>query len=387
MPSSCLATVQGLNYDSPVTEFPVRSGPGTTFDALAFKAQKGTANLPVLDVQRDANNTPNDNDKTQVYQWFKLQFADGQTGWMRGHVLTIQGDFSAWGYGVINTPTYAYLLKRDESKTGTGTSTTSAPTAAAQTAPAAAQPVTQTTPAAATSTPAAAHIDDSSARPAKTISGAGAGVTAWNNFGGLVQQLAQQNGIETATVLGILAIESGGSGFVDGRLKIRFENHIFRKSMVDAGRQADYDANFGGGLRWDDNHQYKDPATGQLMNVHTGRQDSEWAALGVAQKLDPELGARAISMGAAQVMGFNFKSGGFPSAVAMLDAYSHSEAEQIRGMFNFLKNRGLIDSMRKNDFEAVALGYNGPGQVERYGKLMRDACNTVKPQLDAIGVK
>lgn len=393
-------TVQGLAYESPLSQFPVRSGPGTKH-AEQFKAQKGWTNLPVLDIRRDDANTPNDSDKNRVYQWFKLQFPDGQAGWLREHVLTIQGDFSAWGYGVVKTPTYAYLLKRDESKTGpaattapsTGTTTTpTTSTAAAASTGTTTAPSTGTTTTPTTTTPSSGAqsgfpppVTDESVKPARTIPVTGAASNAWNNYGGLVQQLATDNGIETATVLAILAIESGGSGFVNGRLKIRFENHIFRKSLLEAGRLGEYENNFAGGLRWDDNHMYR--LNGELHKTHTGKQDSEWAALGVAQRIDPELGARAISMGASQVMGFNFRANGFSSAVAMLEAYARSEAEHIRGMFNFMKNRGLLDAMRRNDFEAVALGYNGPGQVERYARLMRNAYDAVKPALAAVGVR
>jgi hypothetical protein len=223
-------------------------------------------------------------------------------------------------------------------------------------------------------------------RPAQTISGSGGAFTAWNNYGGLIQKLAGENGIQVATVLAILAIESGGSGFVNGRLKIRFENHIFRKYLVDAGRQADYDSKFAGGLAWNDNHQYKDPASGQFAPVHTGRQDTEWAAFTLAGSLDPELAARSISMGSSQVMGFNFRSNGYTSAVEMVNGYARSETEHIKGMFNFLKNRGLLDEMQRNDFEGVALGYNGPGQVQRYGNLMRQVYDSVRPALAGIGV-
>jgi hypothetical protein len=402
--SNCFACVQGFSYDSPVTQFPVRSGPGTSFSEMPFKAVKGTLNLPVLDVQPDALNTPNDADKTQVYQWFKLQFPDGQVGWLRAHVVTIQGDFTAYGYGNVAAATYAYLLKR---VTAQAAPAAAAPApAASPSTPAASTPGTPAAPTAATApaasstpapaaapapsaapAPAAAPTPVSgadSARPSQTLSGSGAAITAWNNYGGMVQQLAQANGIETATVLAILAIESGGSGFVNGRLKIRFENHIFRNSLYKAGRGAQYDANFGGGLAWNDTHQYK--LNGQLYPTHTGSQDSEYAAFQIASGIDPELAAQAISMGAAQVMGFNYRSNGFSSALEMFNAYSRSDAEQVKGMFNYLKYRGLVPAMKQNDFNAVALGYNGSGQVERYGSLMRQAYQSVKPLLDAIGV-
>jgi hypothetical protein len=109
------ATVLGFAYESPVVEFPVRSGPGTTYDLMPFKAKKGLDKLEVLDVQPDSQNTQSPFGR--VYQWFQLLFPDGQTGWMRGHVVGIYGDFSAYGYGVINTPTHAYTLIRDMSVT------------------------------------------------------------------------------------------------------------------------------------------------------------------------------------------------------------------------------------------------------------------------------
>lgn len=115
---TALATVLGFAYDSPVTEFPVRTGPGTNFDKAPFMALKGWRDLTVLDVQPDAQNTPNDSDSSRVYQWFHLAFPNGQSGWLRAHVVGIYGDWTDWGYGVVASATHAYTLVRDESRTG-----------------------------------------------------------------------------------------------------------------------------------------------------------------------------------------------------------------------------------------------------------------------------
>lgn len=115
---TALASVLGFAYDSPVTEFPVRTGPGTNFERASFTAQKGWQDLTVLAVQRDSQNTANDSDSSRVYQWFQLAFPNGQSGWLRGHVVGLYGDWTAWGYGVIASATHAYTLVRDESKTG-----------------------------------------------------------------------------------------------------------------------------------------------------------------------------------------------------------------------------------------------------------------------------
>ena len=104
------AVILGFAYDSPVTEFPVRTGPGTTFAKAPFTVSKGTANLVILDVQPDSQSTASDFGR--VYQWFNLQLPNGSTGWMRGHVVGISGDLNNWGYGVVPTPTHAYTLIR-----------------------------------------------------------------------------------------------------------------------------------------------------------------------------------------------------------------------------------------------------------------------------------
>lgn len=106
------ATVLGLAYESPISQFPVRTGPGTNFDKAPFTISKGTT-AEVLKVDEDSQDTQSDFGR--IYSWFELKFADGQTGWMRGHVVGIQGDFSAFGYGHVAEMTHAYKLSRDMS--------------------------------------------------------------------------------------------------------------------------------------------------------------------------------------------------------------------------------------------------------------------------------
>lgn len=123
------ATIAGLDYESPVTEFNVRPQAGTAPSVVLFKARKGTANLDILDVQPDNQGTRRTDG--QVYQWFKLRFPDGQDGWLRGHVLKIDGDLTQFGYGTLRTAEYAYRLTR-VMPTAAPTPTTSTPTTASE---------------------------------------------------------------------------------------------------------------------------------------------------------------------------------------------------------------------------------------------------------------
>jgi murein DD-endopeptidase MepM/ murein hydrolase activator NlpD len=145
------AVIAGLDYDSPVVEFNVRPEPGTAPDVVVLKAQKGPTKFEILDVKPDNQGTKQPDG--QVYQWFKLKFANGQTGWLRSHILTIEGDCTAFGYGMISTPTYAYKLNRVVAAAApvptipAPAQPVTTPTAATPAAPAPAQPATPVTPA------------------------------------------------------------------------------------------------------------------------------------------------------------------------------------------------------------------------------------------------
>jgi hypothetical protein len=46
-------------------------------------------------------------------------------------------------------------------------------------------------------------------------------------YGVLINDMAKELGVDTNLLAGVILVESGGSGFVNGNLKIRFENHYF----------------------------------------------------------------------------------------------------------------------------------------------------------------
>jgi hypothetical protein len=99
-----VATIRAEHTD----QINVRSGPGTTFD-VAFTVVHGDDNLQILDVQTDTQKTTL---RGKIYQWFQLRFSDQRTGWVRDDLLYIQGDGTAFGYGVLTGRTYAFALTR-----------------------------------------------------------------------------------------------------------------------------------------------------------------------------------------------------------------------------------------------------------------------------------
>src|SRR3954453_595270 len=51
--------------------------------------------------------------------------------------------------------------------------------------------------------------------------------TTWNRSGNLLSNLATSFKFDTGAAVAVFCTESGGAGFVNGRLLIRFENHHF----------------------------------------------------------------------------------------------------------------------------------------------------------------
>jgi len=66
-------------------------------------------------------------------------------------------------------------------------------------------------------------------RNAPAGAGSAARLTAriWNSFGGLLEPLAERLHINPGVAVAVVATESSGSGFQNGRMIIRFENHHF----------------------------------------------------------------------------------------------------------------------------------------------------------------
>ncbi len=203
--------------------------------------------------------------------------------------------------------------------------------------------------------------------------------TIWNRVGGLLRTLSAQLAIDPAAAVAVLSVESGGRAFdANGRTIIRFENHIFYDRW---GKQNEARFNqfftFASGQRWTGHSWRSDPA--QPWQTCHGSQDNEWAVFNFACTLDDTAAKSSISMGGPQIMGFNYATLGYASVQEMFDAFARSEREQIIGFFNFVKGRqatsARITALQTLDFESFARSYNGPGQTEYYGNLIRSVYN------------
>jgi len=193
----------------------------------------------------------------------------------------------------------------------------------------------------------------------------------WNAQGGLVQALSDIVGLAPAAAVSVLCVESGGRGFADdGRMIIRFENHV----LWDKWGQQHADVfkahfRFNAEKRWL-GHQFRTAADGPWEPCHTS-QTIEWRVFGFARGLDERAAVCSISMGGPQIMGFNSAQIGYEDPEVMFANFAADVRFQILGLFDFIKGAGTTSSMlqalQQKRFDSFAARYNGPGQAAEYG--------------------
>ncbi len=198
----------------------------------------------------------------------------------------------------------------------------------------------------------------------------------WNRFGGLLAELSSKLRIDPGVAAAVLVAESGGKGFsADGRMTVRFENHVFNNLW--GKHNPDFFAQhfkFDSPKVWQ-GHQWRETTNSPWRSFH-GNQKREWAAFEFAAGLDDTAAKKSISMGGPQIMGFNYSTLGYESVQQMFTAFSASEAHQIIGFFNFVQGpatdtRRML-ALQRLDFDTFAALYNGPGQAALYGEIIRN---------------
>ncbi len=207
----------------------------------------------------------------------------------------------------------------------------------------------------------------------------------WNRYGGLLGPLAKTLGIEPGVAVATLAVESGGQAFgPDGKMIIRFENHVFY-SQWGKNNAAKFAQHFvyNNAQTWT-GHKWR-PTPGEawrptnLAEFH-GSQTREWDVLNFACTLADSAAKMSISMGAPQIMGFNYDMIGFASVQDMFNAFSAGERDQIIGFFDFVKNvsPNAVKALQTRDFKTFATYYNGSGQAVMYGNLIKASYDAFK---------
>lgn len=160
-------------------------------------------------------------------------------------------------------------------------------------------------------------------------------------------------GAEVAAVHAVASVESSGDGFLpDGRPKVRYEANYFRD---DSNRL------------FSTSHPHLSCSYDEKASFRNWHQ---WSMLYEAMLLDASAALKAVSWGKFQIMGRNH-SGWQDEFTYARDAFV-SERNHLRSFEAFVRDNGLLPALRRNDFRAFALGYNGPRQ-QGYDTRMRTA--------------
>ncbi len=199
----------------------------------------------------------------------------------------------------------------------------------------------------------------------------------WNDYGSLLSALSKVLNIQPGVSVAVLAVESGGQAFAsDGHMIIRFENHIFYQYWG-KNNQAEYNKyfSFNPNQVWTD-HKWRPTPSSPWQDVHAS-QTSEWQVFNFACTLNEDAARMSISMGAPQIMGFNYSVVGYSTVNGMYNAFSASARDQVIGFFDFVQgvasNGAAIKALQSGDYQQFATYYNGSGQAATYAGLIKNA--------------
>jgi hypothetical protein len=173
---------------------------------------------------------------------------------------------------------------------------------------------------------------------------------------GAFEKAARRIGCDAAVIRAVWEVESAGKDFLPDRTVIRrFEPHAFPKEHWS---QIGYSVRSG-----------EQPWRASLRIPQAARERMFLQAY----RINPEAALRAASWGGSQIMGFNHKKAGSPSAIAMVTAMAESADAQMAATIALLDAWGLTTALRAHDWLAIARAWNGTGQPEVYAARMEAA--------------
>ncbi|MBD0361060.1 MAG: DUF3380 domain-containing protein, partial [Nitrososphaeraceae archaeon] len=202
----------------------------------------------------------------------------------------------------------------------------------------------------------------------------------YNSYGKYLNQKASQLGISPATAAAVLFVESSGSAFgPDGRMIIRFEACAFydiwgNKHPTEFSKYFECER---------PNDKFRPSSKDQFADYH-GDHLKEWRVFEFARNLDEEAAMKSISMGLAQIMGFNYDKVGYRSVKEMFDNMSSGAKSQLDAFFLGLSNKNnnsgkpCLDALKTNNYMAFAGCYNAAGQDYLYGSQITRAVAAYK---------
>ncbi len=163
--------------------------------------------------------------------------------------------------------------------------------------------------------------------------------------------LAESIDIDYASLMAFISVESGGKGFINGRIVIQFEPAWFKKK-----------APFAPSGLW------------SLNKVEN--QDKEYKAFSDAFHKNANAAMQSTSWGLGQIMGYHYARLGYKTVDDMVNAFKLSEYQQVKGIVKFIQtDPRLLKAIQTKNWHLVATYYNGGGYKELAIKYGREPYN------------
>lgn len=181
-----------------------------------------------------------------------------------------------------------------------------------------------------------------------------------------VDRAAAELECEVEVVMAVSEVESRGRGFFpNARPAILFERHWMCRRLKHYG--LDY--------------QTACRQHPQVCNSSSGGYKGgvkEYGRLEEAQSIHDTSALESASWGAYQIMGFHWKTLGYPSVQDMVAKMEENEGNHLDAFVRFIKaNPKMHRAIQKQDYLTFAKSYNGPAQ-KGYDRKMQNAYNRLK---------
>ncbi|MDE6340777.1 MAG: N-acetylmuramidase family protein, partial [Muribaculaceae bacterium] len=160
--------------------------------------------------------------------------------------------------------------------------------------------------------------------------------------------IADELGVETAAIKAVVKIEAGPSlrgCWAPGVPVVNYAQPLFNKYNAQVKGPKDKDAKVPDGL--------------------SGYALKEWTSLTRARKINVDAANMACYWGMFQIGGYNYKLCGCKSIAEMVALMSESEFSQLELFAVFIRNSGMLESLRKKDWTTFARKYNGTSYAKR----------------------
>ncbi|NWK74954.1 N-acetylmuramidase family protein [Acinetobacter sp. SwsAc6] len=160
---------------------------------------------------------------------------------------------------------------------------------------------------------------------------------------------AKALGVEATALKAVIEVECKSSGFnANNTPVILFERHVMRQRLIANGQS-----------KIADQMMIKRPDLCSKTDGGYGLYSAQHGRLNAAAQYHRASALESASWGIGQVMGYHWKSLGYESLQAFINAMYKDEASQLDAMCRYIKVNSLVNSLKNKDWKAFAHGYNG----------------------------